>query len=235
MTVLEDPVFGGQDASCRLPCWHGLRVGVSGPEDIQHMFDTVFEFNGAVDMYGPNRQMSSLWIPETLPDAVTTGYSWTVSKGTGLFDIALVTEKGILSGTVINTWHKTQPLTETFRHMGIPDEIFVSNEQAASGQFYLRIVLLYKQGIAIKYNLREASEATATFCLDQDPGGIFYFLLAPFQDTTLVSVTALQKEWVVAYLERFPFRTIKETTGLSPTDFADVALSDLTCIQFPKK
>lgn len=41
---------------CKLPCWQGLEVGISGREEIQRMYDTIFAFNGT-------RQ----FIPDNLP------------------------------------------------------------------------------------------------------------------------------------------------------------------------
>jgi hypothetical protein len=44
--IMDNLFFGGSSPDCLLPCWHGLRVNVSGRADIQQMFDRVFGFSG---------------------------------------------------------------------------------------------------------------------------------------------------------------------------------------------
>ena len=44
--VLDNLIFGGVSEDCQLPCWHGLRIGVSGRDDVQRMFNSVFGFSG---------------------------------------------------------------------------------------------------------------------------------------------------------------------------------------------
>jgi len=50
-SVESDFLFGGNSPECPLPCWNGLIVGESGREEIQAVFDDVFGFNGAYDLF----------------------------------------------------------------------------------------------------------------------------------------------------------------------------------------
>jgi hypothetical protein len=44
--LLEALFFGGKSEDCQLPCWEGLSIGESTPEDVQSVFDRIFGVNG---------------------------------------------------------------------------------------------------------------------------------------------------------------------------------------------
>jgi hypothetical protein len=242
--VLDTPIADGfllapsQDPACELPCWQGLRVGVSDREDVQAMFDEVLGFNGSLDVFR-DRLMHEVLLEAwglDFPTMQPGGYSW--EEDFGLY-VLVVENTGTLKGiqianigTVGSHAHTPQDLIRT---LGIPSAVYAHVRRDG-----VSLLLLYGElGIASDFDMpgsiweRIENGQTRTFtdfCLDSSALVVEDFIVEPFRYTDPASLTDMQYAWFGRRVEgRHPI----EDFGLTLEDFADIAVQEHPCLSWP--
>lgn len=189
-TFVDEFFFArGMDPACVLPCWQGLRVGVSGPTDIQHMFDTVFHFDGAVDFFDSG-YLATLNEPQFPPpfgdrNLYRTGYQWNLSKQTVEdIDILLTLDKktDILENVEIG-WApgdkvKVHSVQRVIQLLGKPQKMYVTDPRGGidkGNTQYMNMLIVYQGGYTFffdnlypvtAHDASGSNPAYGEFCLD---------------------------------------------------------------------
>lgn len=150
VSISDDFFFEGLDLDCPLPCWQGLMVGESGRDEIQHVFDTVFAFNGTRDFLPENVQ------GRTVPGIYGTGWSWITNEeadqhfGIGVWvDEESYLLRGIHFDWSSNAMDANMTPQRIIEHLGEPSYATVSvarSEVATHGN--LTLTLIYDRGLA---------------------------------------------------------------------------------------
>jgi hypothetical protein len=246
LSISQDVLFLNTSEECSLPCWQGLRIGISSRNDIQEVFDTVFGFKGTIDFFNVQPEAARVWEADQ-PDLYTTGYEWQFDPdGTSLFSIQTVTDKttGILKGIQFHISPRGRyPVTtpqEALTAFGEPDYIYVL--VPPHGKIQILLQLTYKSGIDFHYHYVLATEFSemrrkAELCLNSEPGvvepgGAVYYLIEPFTDLWSEDRSLLQREWITDTLEGQEYRPIEEVMGISIPEFAALALQqEAPCLE----
>jgi hypothetical protein len=230
---------------CQLPCWQGLRVGISNRKDVQAMFDTVFGFDGQIDVFQENRQLLDSyelygteagghlwWVPEISeePEGANFGLYFLVDK-----------QSGILQGIQIvnapfNTHaYETYTPQQVLQRLGEPSAAYIW--PAIRGT--IQLLLIYEeQGIASYMITQPIDEvfwtqdypfSLATYCLDEQVILANSYITEPIAGVSEEELSPIQYVW---FGERITLLRPIEIVGLTKTDLYLLATQAATpCIE----
>jgi hypothetical protein len=229
---------------CKLPCWQGLQVGVSGRDDIQKVFDTAFEFKGAVDLFGAQPTLPD-YLTVVSPGFRTTGFQWHYgnNKEAGFGIEFVVDDKTqILQGIYFNNSpmgrYRVHTPTDVINHLGKPDYIHmaitISTGGEPSKEVFVELLMLYKAGLAFYYRdfpkpLPTNPDSFEPFCLNNSDIHADYYLVSPF-DLSMSNATPLQKEWFLDDVTKGEYVPIEKLLGYDAAHFSEIALSQNPCL-----
>lgn len=167
---------------CQLPCWQGLNIGKSGPQEIQNLFDTVFGFNGTLDFFADNPIAAFTGLETSGVSGIyDTGYIWEVGDGgirviTAFDEQTMKLEGLILKWTVSEKERFEVDLTpeRTIRELGTPTYTLAAfNGLGTDALVQLSYLMIYDKGLAFDFYTWAWVETTpevgtVRYCLD-DP------------------------------------------------------------------
>jgi hypothetical protein len=225
---------------CKLPCWQGLRIGVSKRSDIQAWFDITLQFGGSIDVFQNERleQWEIEFYKLDIPGTDFGGYWWDLLppiEGADYFALYFLVDEQTSVLRAIrfqNAPHTGGYATFTpqdvINKLGAPSAIQL---QTANGGGVL-IMLVYNDGIVVT-SFIEAGEQRREedgeeidyihYCLNQQGRSTISFLTEPIQPEAL---TAIQSEWFGDELANMPDI---EAYGLSVNELTAIAASDNPC------
>lgn len=241
LPLLNDPLFFGQTPDCQLPCWNNLRAGSSNLSDIQRMFDEVFEFHGTINFLSDQAIRGQILVSE-YPHTQTVGYSWTMNHGDYVVALELVIDESRnLQGIEIRNSLDSYSPYELIKVLGKPDAVWVSIASGTeeTGQKFANIGLLmaYRTGLLFRYSAMSPLNNNTSqlgYCLNEKfPIGSIQ-IIGGFKDFVEENATPLQKEWLFKSLRRGSFQPIKDVLGITPEEFASIAMSQSPCFILPR-
>lgn len=165
--IADQYLLAPSGSGCQLPCWQGLRIGVSTREDVLGVLNSLFDFGGYVDFFDDNSVTKLDSVSRSLldvPGVEGSGYSWVTTET--LFSLLAVVdaETGVLQGLQFR--HVTGLYTERLPHrytirtpreiieqLGSPAAIYTTGQ----GSWLMAVLLFYEQGI-VSYSLLEVQD-----------------------------------------------------------------------------
>lgn len=205
-----------EDPSCQLPCWQGLRVGISDKNDVQSTLSKVFGFSYPIDFFSdtprPNDPSVSVFGLD-IPGTEAGGYLW-ATDSTPLLVYALVDqESGKLSGIKFSQKPYTQTpnkggyqlhtAQQVIQELGKPSAAYIDANVKGGG----RLMLVYFSGIVdfAFYTAETAPVVSATdngktkkyvnLCLDQQPFIAEDYITQPFNAVGKMNLDLIQYTW----------------------------------------
>lgn len=245
--IADDLVFGGSSSECPLPCWHGLRGGVSNRNDIIDTFNEVFNIEGR--FHSPSELVG-----ESPIGYEPIGYIWRFENPStqrsyvvGSIDVyALLninTEKMDMLVFVMYTADtEYDPRTDAqrfIRQFGAPAEWLIFLERGGQAQgihFILNSLMIFSNGISVLH----FAEIPVRY-IDTTTGGSeepAFWCLADHLDSTVSlgppfsgfgSMTPLQ-QW--AFSNRGDFESIENVLNIDIADVVEQIQQDEdVCVQ----
>jgi hypothetical protein len=201
---------------CELPCWQGLKVGQSSPQDVERMFEETFHFTDASFLFEPD-YMNRVYLPVTVPaDSFITGYMWEDRTPLWL-TFSFAEDTAVLEGIDIAWWsqhgdyhvHSPQEILSVF---GPPMHIFVSDPRdivhaADRDRTLIQLLIIYQEGLSFSFSR------------------IFVPILIQEQGNT--GMLCLGSGFAAAEIEGKAFTGSSSITGPIPGD-----LTQLTAVQY---
>jgi len=232
--LLDDFLFYSPPPSCHLPCWQNLIAGTSTGDDVQEVFDDVFQFHGARDFTPDDSSKNSLlrfdsvygisqqWHLNDEPKEYFHIWIW-MDDGTNRLRTLLF--EWVLSRENSNN---PVPLSHLFQELGTPRYILVrvaGTERLAEG--LLGIAMIYENGIVYTTGghitiLTENGRAVAEMCLpnlnqDDSISGASLLILEPIAD--LKNLNEVQSKFLQQTIEDSAL--LEELFSISSTEFVD--------------
>ena len=182
--ILDDLLFQRVSSDCQLPCWRGLRVGISDPTDIQQMFDRVFGFHGFLypvpDFVGSPPQGYRL-----------VGHYWDLNEPGGYFSLLVwenadtrkLVSLNFIFRTQYSEYHPDIRPARVIQELGEPTYWLVSSPEPGGQGTIISIsfLMIYKNGVSFYYpvelpvkssSLQNGIEISRSeYCLDQFTDG----------------------------------------------------------------
>jgi hypothetical protein len=232
VTLVNDILFKGTSPECKLPCWEGLEIGTSGPEDIQRVMDTEFGFNGSVDFINDSPLSRGLYVD--LPGFESTGNSWVIDNYTGVMTLKFVSSNNTLRGIsfLVQSPESYRPYTinEIIRNLGVPHFMVGTIEEGLNGDILIELRFAYQDGLIFYYG-RPLAPTETTYCVDQPPVSAQYAIVERFESVSAEDATPLQQEWFFKFVTERSLKPISEVFGVTEQEFSAISLSDNPCFE----
>lgn len=251
---LADLLFSQAYSNCQLPCWQGLIIGQSTPEQARRLFNDSFAFNGISDLSFNTRDTEFLGV-EGLKGYYPLGYEWVtegdiISIGT-LFEV----DKEVLAGIVFKwiTGDYGRPAVritpqQVIEEIGLPDHFLVATDGTARADIgNARIQLIYHQGIVVNFdhfipievvfdpaNPGYFQSRTEELCLDNQDEiewVIGSILLTESFDPDLADLSSLQRRFTTNVINFRQLKPLSDVFDISPEGLTElVHTQDNVCL-----
>jgi hypothetical protein len=212
------------DEDCQLPCWQGLRIGESTIDDVQVMFDRVFDLIVTEETFRIIQEDSPGKFEVAGTKIVLYWWDLPGDEGYGYFEIVVVvdTETDILQGLHISqfqgdgtVWAILTP-KQVIEAEGIPDYVYVSN----AVENHAVIVLAYKSGIVMLYSFHatifeEENKSKSTFCLNDPVWTNGNYIVSPFEDVRNEPLDPIHEVWLRWLPNIDPSETVLVQPGIN--------------------
>jgi hypothetical protein len=207
--ITDDVLFGPSlEPGCELPCWQGLVIGESEPQDIEAVFDEVFGFNGNHEFFSESRPRdtnNSLG----LPGVYAASYHWifreqTIEHPLQAFAIIfwLDSDTDTLLAIHLNSfsWSQFNSLMSPqriIRELGTPSHMLM--ELAITGPDYgqFHLVMVYDKGIVydgtifVPVTFTSSSQVNVDVCMGGERWGIVEeYISMPSRDAYIIEPLA---------------------------------------------
>jgi hypothetical protein len=229
----------GTSATCELPCWHGLRIGESARDDVEHVFMRLLGVEDGLDLFSPPIEEDLVLANILDVEGVCGGgHNWhfedpETGVAAGYYLYAVVDEDtGLLVGIIEfmdSFWVYDVPsLPEIMARLGRPSWLY-----AGAGAVTFQVVLYYEQGIGVELIIDEdrVNTSTVSVCFDEDPVISTYHLVDPYTSLNEEDLSPVQRAWGAPH---DPAPYIDEELGMSMDEFIEFINSDDPCIQVPR-
>jgi hypothetical protein len=146
-------------SDCELPCWQGLVIGTSGPNDVQAMFDNVFGLMGSRNFIEEIAEGKYIVTEEDYPPLaglILVTEKWFLPPDfSEAFEVRLWLDQGILIGMEFESASKAFDRFPTpqkiLRTLGEPSHMLISLDMGnRTDLVFLRILTIYDQGIILE-------------------------------------------------------------------------------------
>ena len=249
---LGDLVLAQADSACQLPCWQGLRIGQSQPEQARQVFDDTFSFNGMLDLSLDTRDTEFMDV-DGLDEYYPIGHLWMIDNVIGIATVFRV-EDNMLAGIVFKwiTSDNDRPIVrmtpqQIIEELGTPDHFLVrinGTERADIGNAIM--MLIYKQGAVFSFehfvpievvedpdNPGYFKSRTVELCLgNQDNMGVVgKMYLGESFNSDLTDLSSLQRRFTTQIIDFRRLRPLSEVFGISADDVTALAhVQDNVCL-----
>jgi hypothetical protein len=229
----------GSSPDCQLPCWHGLRVGISERSSIEHVFRELLGASEDYDFF-VNRLNEGSSIAEFLdvPVNYVGGYNWHLPRLEGgqasyYLYAEFSQDTNILTGIIesASTYgvFDVPSLPEVINRLGQPQWIYGAPTTSA-----FSIILFYERGITVYINIAQEkpTEVMPTVCFDTEPSTISIALVDPYTSLDEASLSPIQKAWGAP---TDPTLFIDEILGMSTEEFTAFVVGDSPCLKVSRR
>lgn len=251
--IADQYLLAPSDVDCQLPCWQGLRVGVSTRQDVLDTLNSLFEFGGYVDFFDDNVTNLDLLAEASLEieGVEGGGYSWATQEQEANFSLlaAVDVERGVLRGLQFRHLtglyseqlphrYQMRTLQQVVEELETPSAIYTTRR----GSWLVGIMLLYEKGI-VSVSIVEVqgkpspgptvTSRSAEFCLDDQPWTAVDSIIEPFESTRKDPVPSnpINERWIIQQYNPLELHPIEEALGLTTDEFVAIARSDHPCIE----
>jgi hypothetical protein len=242
-TLPDDFLLGAQTADCQLPCWQGLWMGESGPDEIQRMFETTFGFSSQHDFF-PDQIViegeyfvSRRWIVDEQKEDLF-GLSVSTNSDTYLLRGISFGWSGTRFQQYLTPWQVIKELgpptfiyaavTQGERYMGVGRlDLLVIYREGMTFYFERTVPVLQSQNASGEYELRaELCPTDAQWSLTPHPTKDFAFLTEPFPEEPGSPLSTIQKH-ALSFRDRL---NSLEKFEVTIDEFVDVAEEQDRCL-----
>ncbi len=239
--VMNDFFFSSKSPGCELPCWQNLTVGKSSIDEIQHLFNTVFGFNGDYsllekpiirDVMGVYGKAHTWRFSDNPPESFIT-VVW-VDENTNVL-------KGIQfwwTQWSDNTLDSNMSAQRIIRELGQPSYMLTTKSATEDGAVgIVKLFMIYDNGLAFYTSLRVPITRTTgkpivEFCLGGERWNGAYnaatreaYIMEPITDG-LDHLSPLQQHLIGINIEDYGVRPFEEVFGASLEKVTQLALQD---------
>lgn len=232
--MVDDFIFTQVVPGCELPCWNGIRIGESGSEDLDIMFEKVFGF---VPLNG------DVFEPSPFIGLRATQYYWLFDPPNPIRDIfflLVVQDNDQVVRGIRLTWsyapmNNIVSVQRIIQELGEPNQVWVSSHilEGATSQA-LDLLIIYQSGIAFSIRRfvpivwdNNLEKGTLELCLGGQKWGESEYIEGQAFITQPVpseraDMSSLQEELFGSDLDAFspvPIETFFDITPEQLTDF----------------
>lgn len=241
--ITDDFLFGPSlFPDCELPCWQGLTVGVSGREDIQLMFQTIFNFSESPEFlpYG--------FLGTTVPGLHAASCVWRLGQQLygGFHITAWVDEVTYVLRSLEFEWsyapfNSHMSPQAVIRELGTPSHVWVEAEPTSVSSWGdLRYLMIYEQGMIFEASFyvpmavtlgNGIESAIIEFCLGGPSwtnvdGYTGHVVITEPVPRDLGDLSPLQKRSIQDQINLWHLTPIQELVGISIDELVQLALTD---------
>lgn len=227
----------GTSSDCELPCWHGLRIGISTEDDVSQVLGNLLNPPAGYDFFEVGRvaQNEGMRILN-IPGSYAAGQSWSFQQTPGVAGgsynlYVLLAENtkqviGIIESMRSHGEYDTPILSQIMTRLGQPDWIYGGPTTNAS-----QLVLFYEEGVGIYLDIPQIETQSGTFiCLDDEPWAVDIVLVEPYVSSNDQNGSAVHETWGAP---SNPSPYIDEDWGATIEDFIELINSENPCIEVP--
>jgi len=255
--LANDILFApSKDPDCLLPCWQGLRVGISNREDVETMFQEVFQVGLDGSVFAPIEvSYSKYYDSADVPGTQVGGHTWhslppqrtphtDVAQAGSLLGVYVRVDRdtGLLRGIEIDQdavgGYRVHTAQQIFEKLGQPSEIYAragfGTTSDPDAKSFTELLLVYREGLAFFLSfgfLPKPAEGGGYFyeyCFDQE-GYAADFIVNPL-DLKNGPMDPVQKAWVGKFLTS-RLNPVTAVFDLTEEEFFQRAFEEHPCVR----
>jgi hypothetical protein len=240
----DAPLFDGylfapyHDPTCQLPCWQGLRVGISDRNSIQAAFGRETGLGNSYDFFGDFHLSDPrhIGILGNVAEDRVAGYEWSndVIDGYFLSLIAIMDDKlHALEGLSLAVGSGTFSPQRVLKVLGEPSALYLWTQQTLSGVRVLSGYVYADQGILITTSTERPAPIQnngtgpyLTYCLNDVHDGSSTYIVKPFANLESSGYSMIQQNWIQNNLPLGRARKVQDVSDVTPAELAERSLSE---------